>query len=1032
MKVPVTGENFMISILYVDDEETLLHLCKLFLERKGEFTVDTCISAIEALELIKAGSFDAIISDYQMPEMDGIEFLIQVRSIYGDIPFILFTGRGREEVVVRAIDNGVDFYLQKGGDPKSQFAELSHKVRKSVERNQAVRTLATNEERMRLALDGANEGLWDINIATGASHLSPRGCELLGYSPEEMLKYNGKGWRDLVHPDDIPITKAILNAYYEGRSEFFQVEQRLRMKSGEWKWVLSRGRVVERDKEENPIRFVGTHTDITEQKKAEAALTLAKKDWETIFRANGNPTFILDSDHRIIEANEAVLTLIGKTLDEVKGLQCWSIFHDGESVPYPETCPLEKMRSSGVMESLVLEIKALNRVFITSCTPIFDENNNLLKSIHIATDITEIKLLEEALRENRDYLSQIFSTVKEGIVIIDAHTHEVIDINPAAIQMIGSEKAEILHRICHTIICPDECNMCPITDLHQTEDNSGRVLLTSDGRRIPIIKYVVPFNFQGRDCLLETFIDISDRKNAEEKLLASYEQISGAEEELRSQFKELSDLKNALQASETKYRAIVETSPDVIWDIDLDGTLTYISPRSLDILGYTPEELIGSSILSLIASESVEVIKDALLSSSLRKPGLISFNITILHRDGSRLSINARSYPLINETGSHVGFRGVGRDVTELIMAERALRESEARFDEVAQNAGIWIWEVDEVGIYQYCNPAVFSILGYSPDELVGKKHFWELFTSDVREELFDVAMRAFDMKMPFHNFIHTNLHKNGNMVILETSGSPSFDVDGVFRGYRGTDTDITERKNAEITLRRINRHLSLLSSISRLDMLNTISSLNGYIASAEEKTDDPDMRMELDKMKSAVLDVQSHIVFTQVYQDIGAFESRWQELNVALPRTGIPDSITYTRNIEDILIYADPMIDKVFLNLLDNSIFHGKTVSEIIVSTRETSAGFFIIWEDNGIGISANEKEEIFERGFGKNIGLGLFLVREILALTGITIREVGEEGKGAKFEITVPKESYRNRPQSWGRTVWSCEEKKNTSGND
>ena len=117
-----------IRVLYVDDEPALLQIGKLFLEKDGEFSIATIGSAPAALELLAKEQFDAIISDYQMPDMDGIQFLIEVRKRFGKIPFILFTGKGREEIVIQAINNGADFYLQKGGNPDAQFAELSHQV----------------------------------------------------------------------------------------------------------------------------------------------------------------------------------------------------------------------------------------------------------------------------------------------------------------------------------------------------------------------------------------------------------------------------------------------------------------------------------------------------------------------------------------------------------------------------------------------------------------------------------------------------------------------------------------------------------------------------------------------------------------------------------------------------------------------------------------------------------------------------------------------------------------------------------------
>jgi len=134
-----------IRVLYVDDEPDLLEIGKLFLEREGAFVVDTFTSATDAITRLNTERYDAILSDYQMPEKDGITFLKQVRETGNTTPFIIFTGRGREEVVIEALNNGADFYIQKGGDTKAQFAELSNKIRYAVSRKQSEEALGVSE-----------------------------------------------------------------------------------------------------------------------------------------------------------------------------------------------------------------------------------------------------------------------------------------------------------------------------------------------------------------------------------------------------------------------------------------------------------------------------------------------------------------------------------------------------------------------------------------------------------------------------------------------------------------------------------------------------------------------------------------------------------------------------------------------------------------------------------------------------------------------------------------------------------------------
>ena len=197
-----------IAVLYVDDERGLLDIGKIFLEYSGEMQVDIVESPSEALEKLCTADYDCIISDYQMPKMDGIEFLKSVRSRWGKVPFILFTGRGREEVVIEALNNGVDFYLQKGGNPAAQFAELAHKVRMAVEHYRSVGALKTSEETLRdseklyrTIFETTGTAMAVLEDDTGISLVNTKFEELSGL-PKHAIEGRRK-WTEFVVKEDI-------------------------------------------------------------------------------------------------------------------------------------------------------------------------------------------------------------------------------------------------------------------------------------------------------------------------------------------------------------------------------------------------------------------------------------------------------------------------------------------------------------------------------------------------------------------------------------------------------------------------------------------------------------------------------------------------------------------------------------------------------------------------------------------------------------------------------------------------------------
>ena len=173
-----------------------------------------------------------------------------------------------------------------------------------------------------------------------------------------------------------------------------------------------------------------------------------------------------------------------------------------------------------------------------------------------------------------------------------------------------------------------------------------------------------------------------------------------------------------------------------------------------------------------------------------------------------------------------------------------------------------------------------------------------------------------------------------------------------------------------------------------------------------------PNLSDYLKKAEESAIAIKRQIEFTGDYKNMGLEKADWQNVKDSLRQScenvdlkGVTMDI-FSDNLE---IFADPWLKKVFFNLIDNTLRYAEHVTKITVSFRESEDGLDLFFEDNGIGIPFDEKEKIFERGYGKNIGYGLFMAREILAITDLTIRETGEPGKGARYEIHVPKRLYR-----------------------
>ncbi|MFA6332396.1 MAG: PAS domain S-box protein, partial [Methanoregula sp.] len=469
----------------------------------------------------------------------------------------------------------------------------------------------------------------------------------------------------------------------------------------------------------------------------------------------------------------------------------------------------------------------------------------------------------------------------------------------------------------------------------------------------------------------------------------------------------------AVRESEVKYRLLAENVHDVIWTATMDMHLTYISPSVMALRGFTVEEAMAESITDAVTPSSLEVLmrgretglqclkRDEILPNS-------TMELEFYRKDGSTVWTETIISLAFDSSRRPVGVVGVIRDITQRRQVENALRESEERYRSLVETSPGMIWEIDLQGKFRYISPMMKTTMGYEPKEMEGKS-ITDLIPEEGRALVMQKLARHVTSGGPIPPFEVPARHRDGHEMVVEIRPTRVLDTGGILVGLRGVANDVTERKKAEEALTRANRQLTLLGSVTRHDLLNKITVILGYLKIVEKKSTDPELADYLNKMKIATAAIKSQIEFTRVYQNLGTHEPQWIDLETIMPYPYVPSKILIHADLRGIRVRADPMLEKVFFNLLDNSLRHGKQVTKIGVSSHPSGRDLVIVWEDNGVGIPADIKEQIFEHGFGENTGLGMFLAREILALTGITITETGEPGKGARFEIVVPGGAYR-----------------------
>lgn len=889
MTISVMGDP-MISVLCVDDEPGLLKIAKIFLERDKDLSVKTVTSALEGLSAISIESFDAIVSDYQMPEMDGIEFLKRVRSLNG-VPFILFTGRGREEVAIEAINNGVDFYLQKGLEPKSQFAELAHKIKHAVNKRRLEALLVKSEQKFHTFADYTHDWEYWQSEDNAYVYISPSCEQITGYTPEEFnadpnLLYN------IIHTDDRDKWKN----HHEEESQLkgsLSLEIRIVRKDGEIRWISHRCQPVT-DVNGNTLGLRTGNRDITRQKQDEGKIFAAYKQ-------------------------------------------------------------------------LAVQDKILKQQY------------EFLRM----TDVIQ--------KESTRFLDDIFSSIQDGISILDQDL-TVLKVNATmerwyahAMPLVGKKCYEACH------VRTEPCKNCPALQTLRT-GKAAMEMVPKSGPDSTTVDWLELYSFPLIDSqtgkmngIIEYARDITQRRQIETELAKS----------------------------EERYRRLFESSKDGILILDYEtGSIIDLNPFILAMLGYSRDGLLGKKLsdIGLIADTS---IAEKIFGTLIKEEYVRYDNLPLLAKDGSSVAVEFTSNVYRVNHGRVI--RCNIRNISEHVRIEDELQKSDAKYRDLVENAGTIIMKTNTEGKIAYFNEFAQKFFGFSESEILGCSIIGTIMPETESVTGRDLEYIVKDEIVHPEKYAHHETEitkKDGGRFWVAWRNKPLYDEAGKIYNIVRFGLDITDRRNAEEALFQANKKLNLLSSITRHDILNQLTALSGYIELSKEATQDSKMLEFINHEKRATNTIQRLISFTRDYQDVGQYRPMWQNINTIvhlLAKTVDLYSTNLIINLSNLEIYADPLLEKVVYTLLENAMRHGGPPNSIRFSYKFVDKGCLILFEDDGTGVAAADKEKIFERGYGKHTGFGLFLSREILGITGFSIHETGTPGEGVRFEIFVPKGAFR-----------------------
>ncbi len=518
--------NEKIRVLHVDDDSTFLKMSKQCLEMDPQLQLETAVSVDEALAKLKNDDYDLIVSDYQMPEKDGLELLRQLRESGDMTPFIMFTGKGREEVAIEALNLGADQYLNKIGPTETVYTELAHCIREAVKTKKAEQALRNSEEKLRAIVASSPDAITVFDLNGNVTELNDAALKMHGFSKKEEIL--GKSSFDFVAPADRS----------KARDVFTKTLLEGCVKNAEFSLLTVDGREISvelsanivRDRSGMPLYVVAAIKDITERRQAEKKLKESEERFRKIFDSANDYLIYVDSSGKISDANERAIRAFGGGRENVIGKRFTELLspEDAEKFASLFTKSLHEVQPIDSVFEVSLTNKKGELIWLECSQSLITNSDGTVGIVAIARDITDRKKVEQGFTESQQKFAGLFKGNPEATVYTGPDMH-IQDINPRFTSLFGYSLDEVRGKHLNDVVVPE--NLSEEGRMLDRKAVDGYVYhdtvrMRKDGTLVPVSISAAPISISGQlKGYIGVYKDISQQKNAEKKLAMMNEKL---------------------------------------------------------------------------------------------------------------------------------------------------------------------------------------------------------------------------------------------------------------------------------------------------------------------------------------------------------------------------------------------------------------------------------------------------------------------------------------------------------------------------